>query len=371
MLRVVLVGAGHAHLPVIAAGGRFAGCNAHLTIISPPWHDYSGMGPGVLSGRYPPALPRIHIPPLVAAAGGTFLSGQVTVVDPVAKTLLMDDGTTIAYDLLSFNTGSRVTLPVPAESAGLSVFPVKPISRLDAARERLLALGGHGQRLRVLVVGGGAAGCEMAGSLQELAVRQGLRLDITLVAGRQLLGRYPERTRHMVLKALLTQPLEVIEGGRVSALAADHALLDDGRQLDFDLALVASGIAPCGPFVGSGLPVGPQGGVAVNDFLQSPEFPEVFAGGDCLDFLPRPLPKVGVHAVRQGPVLLHNLLASCSDAAIRAYRPQRHFLLIFNLGLGRAVACGYGLSWQRPATLRFKEHLDRRFLRRFQILPGT
>jgi len=371
MRRVVLVGAGHAHLPVIAAGGRFAGCNAHLTVISPPWHDYSGMGPGVLSGRYPPALPRIHIPPLVAAAGGTYLSGQVATVDPVARTLLMDDGTTIAYDLVSFNTGSRVTLPVPAEAIGESVFPVKPISRLAAAREKLLALGARGRQLRILVIGGGASGCEMAGSLQELAIRQRLRLDITLVAGSELLGGYPQHTRQLALTALLAQPLGVVEGAHVAELAPDHALLDDGRRLEFDLALVASGIAPCGPFTGSGLPLGPQGGLAVNRFLQSPEFPEVFAGGDCLDFLPRSLPKVGVHAVRQGPLLLHNLLSACTGDSLRAYRPQRHYLLIFNLGLGRAIACGYGLSWQRPATLRFKEYLDRRFLRRFQLLHRT
>ena len=56
--------------------------------------------------------------------------------------------------------------------------------------------------------------------------------------------------------------------------------------------------------------LGPDGGLRVNEYLQSVDHPEVFGGGDCIYFEDRPMDKVGVYAVRENPVLYHNLKAA-------------------------------------------------------------
>ncbi len=104
----------------------------------------------------------------------------------------------------------------------------------------------------------------------------------------------------------------------------------------------------------------------VNAFLQSVTHPEIFGAGDGICFGEECLPRIGVFAVRQGPVLQRNLLAFLRSEALEEFKPQKNYLLILNLGDGTGLLT-YG-SW----TLRgrwafwFKDWLDRRFLRRFQ-----
>jgi len=96
---------------------------------------------------------------------------------------------------------------------------------------------------------------------------------------------------------------------------------------------------PCGVqasplFRDSGIPTGPDDGLLVNSCLQSVVHPEMFGGGDCISFAERPLAKVGVYAVRQNPVLFHNLLAALEGKELKTFVPQREYMLIFNLGNG-------------------------------------
>ena len=58
------------------------------------------------------------------------------------------------------------------------------------------------------------------------------------------------------------------------------------------------GVRPNPIFKNSGLATGPDGGLRVNEYLQSIDHPEMFGGGDCIYFEKQPLDKVGVYAVR-------------------------------------------------------------------------
>ena len=76
-----------------------------------------------------------------------------------------------------------------------------------------------------------------------------------------------------------------------------------------DFIFLALGVKPAPIFRDSGIPTGPEGGLLVNNYLQSSSYPDIFGGGDCIYFQDKPLDKVGVYAVRQNPVLLNNLMA--------------------------------------------------------------
>jgi NADH dehydrogenase FAD-containing subunit len=365
---LVLAGGGHAHLTMLKELATVTARGHRVTLVSPePFHSYSGMGPGLLGGSYRPEEVRFDIRAMTERAGGVYIAGDVERVDAASRRLLLHSGAEIPYDVASFNLGSRVPLE-RLGGTGPGVVPVKPIAGLAAAREQILATATSAdQPLRLLVVGGGPAGVEIAGNLCRLVEEHHLNAELTLVAGSRLLGGFPPRLRTKAFDSLSLRQVTLCEGCRVVAVNHNRAVLDDGRFLAYDFAFVATGIVPPSVFRQSQLPVGPDGGLLVNAQLQSVGHPELFGGGDCIHFAPHPLDKVGVHAVRQNPILLHNLLAALENKTLQSYAPQRDYLLIFNLGDGRGLLRRNGFIIAGRPAFRLKDWIDRRFMRRFQV----
>ncbi|MGH7366100.1 MAG: selenide, water dikinase SelD, partial [Candidatus Rokuibacteriota bacterium] len=122
-------------------------------------------------------------------------------------------------------------------------------------------------------------------------------------------------------------------------------------------------------FDGAGLDMDEGGFARIRPTLQCVGHDDVFAVGDCAAWTAGPgLAKAGVYAVRQGPVLAHNLMARLRGRRLRAYRPQRDFLSLLNLGDGHAIGTKWGVSAEGATLFSLKDWIDRRFVRRFQVL---
>lgn len=329
-----------------------------------PYHYYSGMGPGLLSGIYKPQEARFHVRKMAEERGATFIEGRVTKVDPVRRALLLDSGREVPYDAASFNTGSEVPPDLPGMDGG-TVYPVKPIENLLAARKAVLE--STGKRLRAVVVGGGAGGVEIAANLGRLALETGRIERITLVSRSDILEGYPPRARSLARDSLAGWKIESIEGTAVRSIAGGSALLENGKGIEADMVFVASGIRPSRLFRDSGLPTGEDGGLLVTDRLQCPRHPELFGGGDCISLEGNPLARVGVYAVRQNPVLHRNLLAFLEGRPLSRFDPGGAFLVILNLGNGTGLFRRKGIAWDGPLAFRLKEYLDKGFMRKFQV----
>jgi len=362
---LVLVGGGHAHMTVMKNLGNLVKHGRRVTLIGPsPYHYYSGMGPGVLSGIYQPQEARFHVRKMVEDRGGSFVLGSVVGVDPIDRALSLRSGDEIRYDVVSFNVGSHV--PVDLLPGVENVLTVKPIENLLKARRRILDLARSGKP-KLVVVGGGPSGVEITGNLWRLVRDHGAAARITLLAGLKLLSRFPEKARRLAVDSLNARGIEVLEGAHVSRLEGGCALLADGREYPFDLALLAWGISPSELFRRSGLPTGEDGGLLVNEHLQSVSYPEIFGGGDCISFQAHPLDRVGVHAVRQNPILYHNLKAALEGGKLQRFRPSDIYLLLFNLGDGRAIYWRDDRVWAGRLVFIFKNYLDKKFMREFQV----
>jgi len=204
---LVFVGGGHAHLTALLRLRDYVRAGHRVTLIGPsPFHYYSGMGPGLLSGIYRPAEVRFHVRKMAEDRGGAFLEDRVVTVDPVRRSLLLGSGREVRYDAVSFNTGSEV----PADLFGppaYDVFPVKPIENLLAARRRVETTPA-GKGLRAVVVGGGAAGVEIAANLGRLGRESGRIARITLVSRSVVLEDYPPKARALALASLARWGIE-------------------------------------------------------------------------------------------------------------------------------------------------------------------
>ena len=363
---LVFVGGGHAHLTAMVRMKDYTDHDHRVTVISPDaYHYYSGMGPGMLSGIYRPQDIRFNIRKMTEDRGGVFVEDRVVRIDPQQKILLLASGSRIAYDIVSFNTGSEVphgSLDNRAEN----VYTVKPIINLLRARKDIEARL-RGDALRIVVVGGGPAGVEITGNAWRLVHDCRGEAKITLVAGRRLLRGLTEKVRRLVVESFRERGITVVEDRHVSRIGKDTIAFDDSTSLGFDVAFVATGVRPSALFRESGLPVGNDGGLLVNHYLQSVQYPEIFGGGDCISLDGYQLAKVGVFAVRENQILYRNLMASLDDGDMMTFLPQPHYMLIFNLGNGKGILWRKNVVLQGRLAFVLKDYIDRKFMRTFQV----
>lgn len=366
--QLVLVGGGHAHMVTLSKIHQLIGAGHQVTVVQPSDHHYySGMGPGMLGGTYAPDDIRFATRHVVEKQGGQFVRDKVSRIDPDKQMVFTDAGKTLAYDVLSFNAGSYVpTTIIAAEDQDL--FLVKPIERLLAAKKRFLELVSQ-KKVDVGIVGGGPSAAEISGNLLQLARASGGKAPvITIYAGHRLLARFPEPVRGRVERNLKQRGVRMIEDDYVASIKPGHVHMRSGQAHAAEFIFLALGVVPSPIFNASGLPTGPDGGLQVNRFLQSTAFPNLFGGGDCIYFQDQPLDKVGVYAVRQNPVLYHNLKAALEGNALQAFDPGGDYLLIFNLGERTGVLHKRWLTFGgRPAFIA-KDFIDRRFMKEFQAI---
>jgi NADH dehydrogenase FAD-containing subunit len=74
-----------------------------------------------------------------------------------------------------------------------------------------------------------------------------------------------------------------------------------------------------------------------------------------------------VYAVRQNPILLHNLLSTLNGHALQQFVPQKSVLLALNLGDGTAIVDWHSIVWGGRLGFALKDYIDRKFMKAFQV----
>ena len=363
---LVLIGAGHAHLTVMKETTRFIDSGHQVTVVSDgAFQYYSGMGPGLLSGRYGPAHTRFDVAAMVTTRGGRFLDDRVTRIDPRRRELELASGRHLTYDILSLNAGSQVPFTTPEKTA-IQVYPAKPVEIFLEARTDIAARLKR-RRLKIVVAGGGPAGVEIAANARALVRRLRGQASVTLVTRGALLSQFIPAVRRKAMAKLKRLDIRVLENASLSALDEQALVLTNGRKVACDTLFPAVGTRPPALIKASDLAVDESGGLLVNHHLQSLSHPNVFGGGDCIAFQPRPLDRVGVYAVRQNPVLFHNLHAALEGRGLEKFTPQHDYLLILNMGDGTGILNRGRLTFGGWPAFWLKDYIDNRFMRRFQL----
>lgn len=365
---LLIVGAGHAHLTTLKNLDLVTAKGYEATVINPePYHYYSGMGPGMLSGIYEPEEIRFHVKKMATDRGGRFIQDRAVDIDPRRRTVRTAGGETVSYDVASFNTGSYVPHPEHEQNPQKDfLFPVKPIRNLLQAKRKLVSLF-EKKSPKIVVGGGGAAGVEIAANARYLADKFERDADIILVAGGKLLGQFNPRFNEKAADLLKKRRIRVLERDRVTGVSIPFVHLLSGVSIQCDIALMALGVVPSLIFKRSGLPVAENGGLLVNEYLQSVAYPNIFGGGDCIEFHPRKLPKVGVYAVRQNPFLFENLFNFLGQKHLEKFIPQKKYLLILNLGRGEGLLEWKNLALEGRLAFFLKNWIDKKFMKTYQV----
>ncbi|MBL6458739.1 selenide, water dikinase SelD [Belnapia sp. T6] len=359
---LLLVGGGHAHLGLLRALAMRPIPGLRITLVAEELAPvYSGMLPGLVAGLYTPEECEVDLPRLATAAGARLIHDRATGLRPAARRLLCVRHPALRYDLLSIDIGS-VARPLPPGEGKL--LPVRPIGSLEARLAGALPTG----PVRAAVVGGGAAGVELAFSLRH---RLGPAAEVTVLSGGPHLLPGAGRLAGWVAgRELARRGIRVLAGAGLARSGPEGLVLEDGRVLPCDLALWATGAAAPTWLRETGLALDPAGFIAVDATLRSTSHREVFAAGDVAAMLETPREKAGVYAVRQGPALEAAVRRLLAGQAPRPFRPQRRALALIGTADGAAIALWGPLVLAGRLAWRLKQWIDRRWIARFTSLPA-
>lgn len=380
MKRLVLVGAGHAHLGVfkfLAARKRWPFA---ITLISPSSQvDYSGMFPGWVAGFYTEQQCQIDLNPLTQRAGIHFIAGHVCSIDRACQQVVLSTGLRVPYDVLSLDIGSELALG-SLKLLGEKLIRLRPLEQFRQVWSNTIESLIQAPKSPVVVVGGGAGGVELAFAIKTAIERRQQKhtdssklADITvqLVVGpKGLLFGHGAKVRERALYQLKEAGVEVVDG---QALGCAGGLMVAGKLLPAKAVLAATGPRAASWLEATGLKLDKRGFILVDKYHRSLSEANVFAAGDVCSRVDVQLEKSGVHAVRAGPVLAQNLVATLSPKArppaqLQAYRPKSRSLYLLSCANGRAIASWGRFSVSGAWVWRLKDSIDRRFIRSFTAL---
>lgn len=353
-----------------------------LVIVDRPIAVYSGMVPGRVAGDYAAHELEIDVVPLARRAGAGVILAPATDIDPVRHELFIKGRPPLRFDIASLDVGSTVRgLDVPGvQEHALSTRPIgRFVEAIDARLERLCQLD---RPARVAIVGAGAAGTEIAFTLDARLRASGVSPAIQLfTSDDQLLSGGAKAAQQALAREAERRGIRCEFGVRVVRVKKDGLVTESANKAsrdsvtnahEADLVVWATGAAPVAfpaQRCTSRLTVDDTGFLEIRDTLQTVGFDDVFAVGDCARLVNhRWVPRAGVYAVREGPYLDRNLRAALQGEHLHSYRPQRDFLSLLNLGEKRALGTKWGRPFSGKAVYQLKDWIDRRFMQRFQVL---
>ena len=364
---LVLLGGGHAQVDVLKQFAMHPLPGLRLTLVTQDVRTpYSGMLPGFVEGVWSEEQIHIDLSRLAAMANARLIMDPATAIDADAGLIHFASRPSLNFDMLSINIGGQPDLDI-IPGARQYAIPVKPISTFQTRLEKLFD-GPHPER--IAIIGGGAAGCELALALsRRWRDTFGKRPAMSLFSrSKRLMPQMNSTASALLAKDLQAVGCTLFLGQEVREIKQDSLCLADGTVHGFDACFLVSAIAPPAWMSQSGLALDERGFINVLPTLQSTSHPAIFASGDIASLTSSPRPKAGVFAVRAGPVLGHNLRQFALGGRLRKWRPQSRYLAIIGTADGKAVAVRGKYAGKSRLWWAIKKLIDRRWMAKYTDL---
>ncbi|WP_199269503.1 selenide, water dikinase SelD [Cobetia sp. L2A1] len=388
---IVLVGGGHSHVGVLMRFAMHPEPGVCLTVICRDTDTpYSGMLPGYVAGHYTFDDVHIDLRRLCQFAGARFYRDHVIDIDRQDRRVLCANRPPVNYDVLSINIGSTPRLDHiegigNPEAHDAPVVAVKPISTFQERWIRLLARARAATSpLDIVLVGGGAGGVELLLAIQQRLVNEmpaGLAPRLTLITrGKRLLPTHTQAVGDALADTLAARGITVHFGEEITAVETHtetqqrQLISASGAAYRADEAIWVTRAGGARWLSRTGLSLDDDGFLKVRDTLQTLDDDAIFAAGDIAHQVNHPREKAGVFAVRQSRPLADNLRRAVRGEPLKDYLPQPRWLALISTGDRNAIASRGSLGLVsprlRPWLWRWKDHIDRQFMTRFNDLPS-
>ena len=362
---LVLIGGGHAQIAVLKAFGMRPLEGVRLTLVTDVlMAPYSGMLPGYVEGHHSLEDMHINLLKLARFAGARLIKRAVSDIDFDKQNIVLDGGLNLHFDVLSLNNGA-VPAPESIKGTALNGITVKPISHfLEKMPDASALRGDFG------VIGGGAAGCELAISLYHHYQLGAKNIALHLFSrSERVLPTAPKKASMRMQSALARHNITIHHRANVEEITSDTVILEAGNKIPAAHIFVVTAARPASWISNLKLSHCEDGYISVRPTLQTVEYDNVFAAGDVASMVGEPREKAGVFAVRAGPYLAFNLRSYIEQTPLKSFSPQTRYLALIGLGGKNALALRGNFVAQGAFWWHLKNWIDRRFMQKFNNLP--
>ena len=296
-MRHVILGNGPAGVIAAEIIRKHAPSDDIALVGSEPEPPYSRMAiPYLLTGKIDEAGTHLRKDPgHFDRLGIRLKTGRAKTVNAEARSVTLDDGSSLSFDRLLVATGS---LPVRPPIPGIDLPGVHPCWTLEDAR-KIMALAKPGAR--VLQMGAGFIGCIIMESLAE----RGVKLTVVEMGDRMVPRMMGPGAGGMIKRWVEKKGIAVHTSTRVEAITAGkgsslEARLSNGQKVPAALVISSTGVQPnIGFLQGSGIAC--DRGVKTDARMQT-NVPGIFAAGDCAEALDLVTHKPLVSAIQPNAV---------------------------------------------------------------------
>ncbi|WPF88262.1 NAD(P)/FAD-dependent oxidoreductase [Cyanobacterium aponinum AL20118] len=276
-----------------------------------------------------------------------FLQDTVTEIDDTARQISLKNNGDLSYDYLVMALGGKTPVNQVSGASDFAI-PFRTLEDAYRVKEKLRVLENSDlEAIRVVVVGGGYSGVELA---LKVADRLGKRGKIRIVdRGSEILSDSPEFNRKTAEKALRDRTIWTDLETEVKNITEKDISLSYKNQIDtipVDLVLWTVGTKPVMLEKKFPFATNAQGKIEINSYLQVKDNSVVWALGDlveCYDQQGKKLPATAQVAFQQADYCAWNIWATIENKPLLAfkYQPLGEMLA---LGKDSATISGLGLS---------------------------
>ncbi|HEY3895749.1 MAG TPA: NAD(P)/FAD-dependent oxidoreductase [Pseudonocardiaceae bacterium] len=371
--RILVVGGGYVGMyTALGLQSQLRPGDASVTVVDPQLQmTYQPFLPGAAAGSVEPR--HVVVPLREVLTGCRVVCGRVTSVAHAHRFATIENCAgqleQLDYDVLVMAPGSIARmLPIPGLAEhGIAVKTIGEaiylrnhvLSRLEVAnatsevrlRRKLLSF---------VVIGGGYAGIEVLGELEEMARHAShyyQRIEpadlrwVLVEAGDRIMPEVSPKLSRYTARQLTHRGIEIFLNTRVTTMENGHLVLDEGTEFDADTIVWTTGVKANPMVQQTDLPLDGHHRVRCKATLQVVGCPDAFAAGDCAAVPDLSAREPGAlcspsahHALRQAGLLADNVIACLRGQGLRHYR-HRYAGSVASLGLYRGVAEIHGIRF--------------------------
>lgn len=230
------------------------------------------------------------------------LNSKVTSINRSAKTVIINGTEQLTYDKLVIALGANPIIPPVEGVNNPNIYTVRTLKDGDAIKSKIKS-----DAKNAVVIGGGFIGVEMA----ENFVHAGLKTTLVELSD-QILAPLDKEPAALAQNEMRKHGVDLILNDGVSSFTETEVVLNSGRKIPYDVAILAIGVRPETTLAKEcGLELGVRGSLKVNEYMQTSD-KDIYAGGDSVqvnDFVNETetlIPLAGP-ANRQGRIIADNL----------------------------------------------------------------
>ena len=359
-----MVGGGHANIQVLRELCMKNYQGLHTILVSKEYHaTYSGMTPGFFFNKFSQQEIDIDLQRLCFNAGATFIKDEVIDLDLQQNKIKLLKYPSIYFDILSLNTGSISNYQNLIIESFSNCINVKPISDLVKKLPEIDNIVSK-ENCCVSIIGSGIAAYEISFSLKQRYLD---KVKINIIGDKHLSEKnINKQTKRKLNQIARDMDIELIEG-KVKQIKSDYLVLSNNENIKSNLNLLSTG-ADISPWITkTELLKSESGFVAVNKYLQSVNFENIFVTGDIADIEGFQRSKSGVMAVRQGQILKKNIFLKIQNKSMVKFKAQKNWLYLIGTYHNKAILNYHSISIHSSWCWYLKVLIDKNFIKKFSF----